>query len=127
MNDPSTAKTRTGYKIMLASCPLVWALRLPTEVALLKTESEYICLSEALRQTIYLMQLLVDMKENGIELDTSTPKVHCKIFEDNSGARKIAKAPKMRPCTQHTNIKYHHFREYVKRGLIEVLPIDTLE
>ena len=97
MNDPSTAKTRTGYKIMLASCPLVWALRLPTEVALLKTESEYICLSEALRQTIYLMQLLVDMKENGIELDTSTPKVHCKNLKTTRVHSKLLKPQRCDP------------------------------
>jgi len=39
----------------------------------------------------------------------------------------LAKVPKMRPRTRHINQKYHHFCEWVKGGIIEVLPIDTLE
>ena len=39
MNDPSTTKSRTGYVVMFARCPLVWALQLQTEVALLTTAS----------------------------------------------------------------------------------------
>ena len=31
--------------------------------------------------------------------------------------------PKMRPRTKHINVKFHHFRDYVKRKLITILPI----
>jgi len=31
----------------------------------------------------------------------------------------------MRPRTKHINMKYHHFREYVKKGIIKILPIST--
>ena len=38
----------------------------------------------------------------------------------------------MRPRTRHINQKCHHFQEWVKsseneQGMIEILPIDTLE
>jgi len=46
--------------------------------------------------------------------------LHCKAFEDNSGALELAKTPKMRPRTKHINIKYHHFREHVRTGLISI-------
>jgi hypothetical protein len=36
----------------------------------------------------------------------ATPKIHCKVFEDNAGAIEIANVPKMRPRTKHLNIKY---------------------
>jgi hypothetical protein len=51
------------------------------------------------------------------------PRVHCKAFEDNSGALKLARLPKLRPRTKHINIKYHHFCEHVQLGLIKVYPI----
>ena len=51
----------------------------------------------------------------------------CKVFEDNNGAIELAKAPKIRPRTKHIALKYHHFREHVRKGLIEINPIDTLE
>jgi hypothetical protein len=33
----------------------------------------------------------------------------------------------MRPPTRHINQKYHHFREWVKSELIDILAIDTEE
>jgi hypothetical protein len=127
MNDPSTAKSRTGYIISYGGCPVLWASKLQTEVVLSSTESEYVGLSESLRIAIVMMNLLTEMKEFGVNIPSATPKVYCKLFEDNAGAIHLAKVPKMRPRTRHINQKYHHFREWVKKGIIEVLPIDTLE
>jgi hypothetical protein len=73
------------------------------------------------------MNLLKEMKEHGVKLPTTKPTVYCKLFEDNDGAIYIAKSPKMRPRTCHINQKYHHFREQVKSGLIDILAIDTEE
>jgi hypothetical protein len=42
------------------------------------------------------------------------------VFEDNAGAIEIANVPKMRPRTKHLNIKYHHFREEVRKGTISI-------
>jgi hypothetical protein len=33
----------------------------------------------------------------------------------------------MRPRTKHINIVFHHFRDYVRRGLIFIYPVGTLE
>jgi hypothetical protein len=99
--------------------------KLQTEVVLSTTESEYVGLSESLRITIVMMNLLKEMQEFGFHISKTTPTVHCKLFEDNAGAIHLAKVPKMRPRTRHINQKYHHFREWVKTGLIDVLPIDT--
>jgi hypothetical protein len=127
MDDPSTAKSRTGYIISYGGCPVIWASKLQTEVVLSSTESEYVGLSESLRVAIVMMNLLNEMKSFGIPITKTTPTVFCKLFEDNAGAIHLAKVPKMRPRTRHINQKYHHFREWVKSGLIDVLPIDTLE
>jgi hypothetical protein len=98
-----------------------------TEVVLSSTESEYVGLSESLRIAIVMMSLLTEMKSFGIDVPSVAPKVFCKLFEDNAGAIHLAKVPKMRPRTRHINQKYHHFREWVKKGVIEIFPIDTLE
>jgi hypothetical protein len=127
MNDPSTAKSRTGYVISYGGCPIIWASKLQTEVVLSSTESEYVGLSESLRVAIVMMSLLLEMKSYGIPIASEIPTVHCRLFEDNSGAIHLAKVPKMRPRTRHINQKYHHFREWVKSGKIDVLSIDTTE
>jgi hypothetical protein len=39
-NDEATAKSRTGYVITHAGCPVVWHSKLQTEIALSSTEAE---------------------------------------------------------------------------------------
>ena len=51
--------------------------------------------------------------------------MHCNFFENNSGALEIASTPKMRPRTKYLNVKYHHFRDLVDKGLISIHPIST--
>jgi hypothetical protein len=127
MEDPSTAKSRTGYVISYGGCPIIWASKLQTEVVLSSTESEYVGLLESLRVTIMMMNLLNELKAFGIPITKTTPTVFCKLFEDDAGAIHLDTVPKMRPRTRHINQKYHHFREWVKSGLIAVLPIHTLD
>ena len=125
LEDPSTAKSRTGFIVMYAGCPIIWGSQLQTETALSTTESEYISLSTALRNTIPLMRLVKEMKEiMALPMET-TPVVHCKLFEDNSGAVELSKVPKMRPRTKHINTKYHHFRQFVFDKLITIQQVAT--
>ena len=62
-----------------------------------------------------------------MNIELKRPSVKCKLFEDNNGAIELAKAPKICPRTKHITLKYHHFREHIRKGLIEINPIDTLE
>ena len=123
--DPSTAKSRSGWIIMYAGCPIIWASKLQTHVATSTTMAEYIALSAALRDVIPIMELMDELRDRGYELISTEPIVYCKAFEDNSGALEIARLPKMRPRTKAINVIYHHFREYVRLGLIKIYPIST--
>jgi hypothetical protein len=124
-DDPSTARSRSGYVIMYANCPISWASKMQTEVALSTTEAEYVALSTALRECMPLMQLIKELQAHGFDLIEDKPKVHCRVFEDNSGALIMATEHKARPRTKHLNVKYHHFRDHVVRGEISVHAIGT--
>ena len=96
------------------------------QVALCMTEAEYISLSIALRDTIPLMLMARELQEKfGIDIYGDAVNVYCHCFEDNSSALELAKLPKMRPCTKHINICYHHYREYVRQGEIKIHAINT--
>jgi transposase InsO family protein len=116
--DAMTAKSRTGYIITYAGCPITWASKLQSEAALSSTESEYLAISEAFRTLLPLMDLLEEARAMGVPIKLGAPVVHCKAFEDNSGALELARLPKMRPRTRHINVKYHHFREAVAKGRV---------
>ena len=47
-------------------------------------------LSYALQDTIPIINLLDEMEIRGYQVSHQTTKVHCKVFEDNSGAVEIA-------------------------------------
>jgi hypothetical protein len=124
-DDIDTAKSRTGYAIMFAGCPPIWSSKLQTEITLSSTEAEYIALSTAKREIIHLIYFLREAKTKGIPVNINNAAIHCKIFEDNSGAIEMAKVPKMRPCTKHLNINYHHFCQQVLSGLLSIHAIKT--
>ena len=79
------------------------------------TEAEYVCLSQSLRDAIPLMRLLTEIQQKLDPAVLAVPAVRSTLFEDNSGALELAHSPKMRPRTKHINIKYHHFRDHVRR------------
>ena len=126
-HEPDSARSRHGYIIGYAGIPIIHKSQLQTEIALSSTESEYTGLSYALREAIPIMGLLKEMKKKGLEVLDHRPKVHCKVFEDNSGALEIASVHKWRPRTKHIATKLHHFRSYVERKEITIHPIDTKE
>ena len=123
--DPSTAKSRSGWIVFYAGCPVCWASKLQSQVALSTTEAEYIAMSMALRDVIPVMNLIDEMKNKGFQVICTQPYVYCKVFEDNSGALELARLPKLRPRTKHINVCYHHFREHVRKGFIKIFPVDT--
>ena len=125
LEDIDTARSRTGFVISYANCPIIWTSRLQTQIALSSTESEYLALSTALRDVIPLMGLVREMKAHGFDCQATHPKVHCRTFEDNSGAIQIATVHKSRPRTKHINVAYHHFRSFINSGDISVHDIDT--
>ena len=124
-SDRDTARSRHGYIITYAGCPIVWKSQLQNEVCLSCTESEYTGLSHALREAIPIMELLNEMKTYKFPVSDKTPRVKCKVFEDNSGAIEMANTHKYRPRTKHINCKLHHFRDYVTRKEIQILPIES--
>jgi hypothetical protein len=111
--------------VRFAGCQLIWGSRLQTEIALSSTESEYISLSQSLRDVIYIIDLIKELQTAGLDFGNLPPIVHCKAFEDNNDALEMATVHKLRPWTKHINVKYHHFRGAVLDGIITLHQIST--
>jgi hypothetical protein len=120
IDDPSTARSRTGYVLTYANCPIIWASKLQTEIALSTTEAEYIVLSTAAREVLPMIALAKEAAKRKLIVRIDAPLIRCTIFEDNEGMVQMANVPKMHPCTKHLNIKYHFFRQYVENGTLQV-------
>jgi hypothetical protein len=69
------------------------------------------------------MELVNDMKKEGFKVVGTTLKIHCKLFDDNSGALEIDSAHTFCPRTRHIKVKMHHFRDYVTRKEVTIQAI----
>ena len=67
-----------------------------------------------MRDVIYFINLIQEIQDFGTKLpQTPTPKITCRVFEDNVGALELANAHKLRPRTKHLSVQLHHFRQRV--------------
>ena len=123
--DPMTSKSRSGWLVRFAGAPITWASKMQTITAMSTTEAKYIALSTSLREVIPMMGMLQEAREHGLQADYLPPKVHCTVFEDNSGALELARLPKIWPRTKHINQSYHHFREHVDRQDVTIQATPT--
>ncbi len=114
--DPSTTKSQSGWIILYAGCPVSWASKLQSRIALPTTEAEYIAMSQALHDVIPIMNLLQEMREQNFKVICIEPYVYCKVLEDNAGALELARLPKLCPRTKHINVCYHHFSQTHAKG-----------
>ena len=79
-------------------------------------ESEYVGLSEAGNEAVYLHQLQGEM---GIG------KGSVLLLGDNESSLKLALNPVFHQRSKHIRIKYHSLRDRVEEGLIELCKVDT--
>ncbi len=78
--DPSTSKSQKGSIIFYAGCPISWASKLQSQVALSTTEVEYIAMSQALCDVIPIMGLLQEIREQNSKVRCTKPYMFCKSF-----------------------------------------------
>ena len=102
--DVNTARSRTGFILTYCACPITWASTLQSTIALSSTNAKYVLLSHSTRETIPLMGTIAEITRKGFDVKCRLPIVQSKAFEDNLGAIELAKLPKIRPRTKHTNV-----------------------
>ena len=123
---PISVKSRTGFVIRLDNCPVVWKSKLQSLIALSTLESEYIALSQCMRELIPLRRVLSDIT-NAFGLEDVTAHAHSTVFEDNNGALQLANTGNLTPRTKHIALRYHHFRSEVDSGNIVVKHVESKE
>ena len=123
--DPISVKSRTGYVILIANCPLLWVSKLQSEIALSTLESEFIALSSSFRSLIPTKRLIEETLK-GLNI-TSMVKYSAKstVFEDNNGALQLATTKKLTPRTRHIATKYFWFLEQVDKGLATIVKVES--
>jgi len=123
--DPTSVRSRTGFVITLGGNPVIWQSKLQTEIALSTMASEYIALSTAMRSLIHLWNVHQEVVES-LKLPKSENSFISTIYEDNQACVILATTdpPRHTPQSRTIAVKYHWFREQLKKGSIHLEKID---
>jgi hypothetical protein len=122
--DPSCVKSRTGFAICVANCPVIWSYKLQGDIATSTMEAKYSALSMAMRDLLPFRELLLTLLP-ALGLDAA-PRTSFKttIHEDNSGALTLANLEpgRITPRSKHYAVKMHWFRsKLVPEGLYPII------
>lgn len=118
--DIASRKSTSGYVFVMNGGCISWKSKQQRTVALSSTEAEYMALSEALQEAIWLKVFLCELGE--MSQDEAVT-----IFEDNQGAIALAKNPEFHKRTKHIDIRYHFVREKVEDGQVDLNYCPTQE
>ncbi|GJW49647.1 hypothetical protein Tco_0090998 [Tanacetum coccineum] len=114
--DPDKVRSITGNTILVQGFVVSWKATLQHVVALSTTKAEYMALTEAVKEAIWLRGLL---EELGVKLNTVA--VNC----DNQGAIHLSRNHVFHERTKHINVRYHFIREVLEAKTVKVLKVGT--
>jgi hypothetical protein len=119
-NCVDSRKSTSGYFFSLNGGPICWQSKLQPVVSLSTTEAEYVALSGAGCEAVFVRGLLQDLGFTQV-----SPTI---IFEDNTGCLVLSKDEAvLHNRTKHIDIKYHKIRELVAGGVINVVQCSTTD
>ncbi len=126
--DPGCAKSRTGFIITFAECPMFWQSKLQTETALSTLEAKIIALSACCRELFPIIDMVHSLAET-TNLSIGNMTMNISIHEDNSGALVLAKTlpPQFTSRSKYYAIKTIWFCEEIFKRDIQLKKINTVE
>ena len=102
--DVGDRKSIGGYMFLINGKPVTWSSKKQASVALLTCEAEYVALTEAVKESMFLV-LLFKYIGSGV----NRPTIYC----DNNSAINLAKHPTNHRNLKHISIRFHFVRDLV--------------
>ncbi|TGZ52773.1 Retrovirus-related Pol polyprotein from transposon TNT 1-94 [Temnothorax longispinosus] len=111
----------TGYAFLLGGAAISWKSQKQRTVALSSTEAEYVSMTEAFKEGLYLRSLLTELGLGRMAIYIVV------LYIDNRGAQYLAHDHMYHHRTKHINIRYHFLRQSVAEGLVTLEHVPTNE
>jgi hypothetical protein len=117
-SDLDKRRSTTGYVFTFVKASVSWRSTLQSIIALSTTEAEYMAMTEAIKEAIWLHGLIEDL---GILQE------HVYLFCDSQSAIHLAKNQVHHSQTKHIDIRFHFIRDIVDEGDILLQKIGTID
>ncbi|KAK6123380.1 hypothetical protein DH2020_042881 [Rehmannia glutinosa] len=108
-NDKDNRKSTTSYVFTLCGSCISWKSQLQHIVALSTTESEYVVVTEALKEALWL---------KGLVSEIGFLKQKVVVFSDSQSGIQLCKNLVFHDRTKHIDVRFHFIRDIVSKGLI---------
>lgn len=109
---PVDRRSYTGFVFKLNGAAISWESRKQRTVALSSTEAEYMALTEAAKEAIYIRGF---MSELGFS-DPEKMQLSC----DNRGAQFLARNHIFHARSKHIDVRHHFVRDILREGQLEI-------
>ena len=106
--DPNTRRSVSGYILFVKGVPVAWRSKAQRSVTLSSSEAEWISLSEAVKESIFILQLLEAMK-----IKVKLPVI---VRVDNVGAIFMGTNVTTSSPTRHIDCRTKYVRKFKKMG-----------
>jgi hypothetical protein len=114
--DIDSRKSTSGYLIKFAGGAVAWQSRLQKCVALSTTEAEFIAITEACKELLWLKKFL---QELGFVQDKYV------LFVDSQSVIHLGKNPTFHNRSKHIDVRYHWIRDVLDAKLLELAKVHT--
>ena len=114
--DIDSRRSTSGYIFMFGGCAVSWKACLQATVALSTAEAEYMAITEAVKEAIWLRNIYGELTQDVRRLE---------ILCDSQSAIFLTKDNMFHDRTKHIDVRYHFVREVVEKGDIVVVKVST--
>ncbi|KAL3835280.1 hypothetical protein ACJIZ3_003671 [Penstemon smallii] len=114
--DIDSRKSTSGYLVSFAGGAVSWQSRLQKCVALSTTESEFIAITEACKELLWMRRYL---QELGFEQERYV------LFCDSQSAIHLGKNSTFHSRSKHIDVRYHWIRDVLNDRLVELEKVHT--
>ena len=115
-----TRRSVSGAVVMLAKGAVSWHSRMQEVTASGTSEAEYVALSGAVKEVLFLRQVQEFM-------EPSMRVGAVDVFEDNEGAIKLAVNKHASRRTKHIDVKHHLVRDVSDAGKVRIVYVRTAD
>jgi hypothetical protein len=115
--DIDSRKSTTGYVIMLNNGAIAWRSQRQPTVALSTMEAEYMALTEATKELLWMRGFLMEL---GYGTDNPTD-----LFTDSQSALALSKNPVSHARSKHIDVRHHFVRNAIQDNVVWVQHIPT--
>jgi hypothetical protein len=117
--DYETRRSTSGFIIYINGSPIAWKSKGQERVAYSSTEAEYIAMSNACKEIMFIIQLLQQLNVK-VQLPAH-------LHVDNMGAIYLSSSQMSSQRTKHIDIRHHGMKEYIEDGFIKIIFVRSEE